>query len=187
MNKSRTTLIFASLSLAMVAGTAAWACSAQPTISLTPRSLAAGDRLQVNTGQGFPGEVQIRWNDVNGQSLASGDGKNFSLSVQVPADSAPGIHYIMAVWGDSGHPAAKAVQAVKIVNPTGKAPLVVQTDLWKGFASSGRSLTQPGSANGFPSSAPNAAPLVLGAALATAGIAGLGLFVFTSTRKRARS
>lgn len=102
---TRRTLTAASLAVmatALLAGAAAWACTASAELSTAPNFGAAGSRTTV-TGYRFDtsAPVEIRWATRTGPVLARTSGPNFSVEVTVPANAATGDYVIVGMNIDS--------------------------------------------------------------------------------------
>ena len=108
--------ILAVVSLGMSAAAMAWACSPQAYIFLSSTGGHAGQRMTVN-GHGFiDGPVQIRWNGAYGALVGTTRGPDFSTTIRVPANAAPGIAYIHGVARDAaGRLVGDAVKAFRVV------------------------------------------------------------------------
>lgn len=91
-------LVFLVSCVTALAAQAAYACVPQPFISIDPRSSGpAGSEVTV-TGRLFDSgtRIEIRWNGLEGRTLATADTPEFSLPVRVPP-SEPGLYTILAV------------------------------------------------------------------------------------------
>lgn len=75
----------------------AWACTRQPSLTISPGFGKAGSQAQV-TGKAFtPGEpVEIRWNSTGGPVIGRAVGSNFTVAVTIPADASAGVYYVVA-------------------------------------------------------------------------------------------
>ncbi|MDQ6950015.1 MAG: hypothetical protein M3256_28170, partial [Actinomycetota bacterium] len=63
----------------------AWACVPQPVLTVRPASSGFSGQQVTVDGIGFgSGPVEIRWNDVTGEELATASGPSFSAAVTVP-------------------------------------------------------------------------------------------------------
>lgn len=70
----------------LAASSVAWACVPQPRLlTVQPRSSGpAGSEVTV-AALGFdPGRAEVRWNAIDGELLASGNGPDFSVTVTIP-------------------------------------------------------------------------------------------------------
>lgn len=80
----------------LVLGGGAWACVAQPLLTVTPRSSASvGATVTVN-GYGVNGRAELRWNAIDGALLGTADGPVFSQSITVP-NADPGLYALILV------------------------------------------------------------------------------------------
>jgi hypothetical protein len=73
------------VTLALGTAGVAWACVPQPLISLQPRSSGtAGSEVTVDALALDPAPVEVRWNGLDGQLLATASGPQFSVPVTIP-------------------------------------------------------------------------------------------------------
>lgn len=98
---TRRALTAATLAVAvtgLLAGAAAWACTASAELSASPTAGAAGSQTTV-TGYRFDTTtpVEIRWATRGGPVLATTTGPNFSVEVTVPANAAVGDYVIVGM------------------------------------------------------------------------------------------
>ncbi|HET7487843.1 MAG TPA: hypothetical protein VFJ85_07935 [Acidimicrobiales bacterium] len=148
---------------AVVAGAAsgAWACVPQPVLTVEPQASGApGARITVD-GMFVDGDVEIRWNGVDGPELATTSGPHFSVAATVP-EAVDGLYAILAV--------SRAPDGS--VNSVGRAPfLVTSAPGAANRAPVGLQARLAPAATGSPSDARSGTP----AALTLAEGAGLGL------------
>lgn len=176
-------VLFAAAATVLVMAAAAWACTSQPRIfALSSQEAPVGSEVRV-TGQTVApqGEVEVRWNDVEGPVLATtaADGNgSFSTVVRIP-ETAPGVYTILAVAGGEG----VARSAVEVIQPLAQAPSVkvpLPADLgdsaWR---------TLPGDA-GPSSEQPASSRLALaaGLSLVAASFAGFSMAAVIGLRRR---
>lgn len=115
--RMRRKVLAASSAVGLVIGGAslAWACTRNPSISLSPSFGRAGSQTQVTGSSFLPGEpVEIRWNSATGPVLGRAAPKpdySFSVPVVVPADAPNGTYYIVAIA-----PASRAQAAFQVRN-----------------------------------------------------------------------
>jgi len=152
---------------ALLATGLAWACTSQPTvIGLVPSALhrapanAEGPLGKILVQGQFPAStapLDIRWNGLDGpilaQALPEANG-SFTASVDIP--DAPADVYYIVVADRSGATARVAFQIL----PPGESPkqasqpgLVgarASADLWKGFATTQSTVSDPGVASRTP-------------------------------------
>ncbi|MFN2569229.1 MAG: IPT/TIG domain-containing protein [Candidatus Dormibacteria bacterium] len=113
--------------LSLLGASVAWACTAQPVLgapdsggggsSVSPQSGPQGTIVTVQ-GAGFQNaDVSIRWNSVDGPSLGTARGPNFSTTVTVPPSS-PAGYAIVAFQRD----------ALGGLGPVARAPFQVTGD-----------------------------------------------------------
>lgn len=89
------------VALALLAVGRAWACVPQPFVTVEPRASGPPGTEVTVEGTGFGSDpVEIRWNTLDGQRLASTGGPNFSLSVAIP-DVPPGLYQIVVLSRDA--------------------------------------------------------------------------------------
>jgi len=176
----------------------AWACTAQPTITLGAASITRGP-LEVTAKSSTSGPVEIRWNSADGQVLGKSSTGLFSGTVQIPADASPGYYYVVALFKQDATGAAitgkisEIVEVTKFSGPNGAASALaggrpdsrVSTDLWGGFAASNNSLSAGQGAH-VADSSPNAnASLAIGLGLtAVSGVSLAVAAIVVSRRKR---
>lgn len=113
----------AAVAAVLFAASVAWACTGQVTMSVAPVSSGAPGSVvtvDVAAGPGLDqGPMQVRWNGLDGQVLATTD-RSASLAVTIP-QADPGVYYLVLsndrsdvaraafeVTGPSGSPAASA-------------------------------------------------------------------------------
>lgn len=93
-------LLAAAVAVVLV-GTA-WACVPQPLLVLQPRASGPSGTEVTAAGASFgEGPVEIRWNALDGELLATGAGPSFSSPVRVPS-SPEGVYTVMAIQRDAG-------------------------------------------------------------------------------------
>ena len=108
----RMTLVLVGV-LAVVLGAAAlaWACVPAAGFTLSPNRGPAGATVTA-TASGFPNDVrdvEIRWADDNrvlstvATQPQGEQGRGFTTSVTIPADAAPGVHFVIAKPTCEGH------------------------------------------------------------------------------------
>jgi len=135
---------FASLAALAGLGSSAWACTgAAASTSISPKvGLVGGQVTVAGTGYG-QAPVEIRWSGTTGPLLATAQGPNFSVKVDVPADAAPGMFYIAAVQRDgAGGVSYKVADTFEVTGPAvatapssaGPSAASATGDLWSGFA-----------------------------------------------------
>lgn len=75
----------------------AWACVPQPLILIEPAPSGAPGSQAVVHGLlfGGSGEVEIRWNHIDGPKLAAASGDEFSVPITIPAAD-PGLYTVIA-------------------------------------------------------------------------------------------
>ena len=89
-------LATALLAAGVVLAGAAWACVPQPLVSITPKaSGAAGSQVTVDV-TAVNGDVEVRWNSIQGPELAKATGPSFSVPVTVPQVS-EGLYAIVVL------------------------------------------------------------------------------------------
>jgi len=200
--------------MALMLGVAsfAWACSAQPSMQLMPRTgpTRAGETVPVNGNgwSGFAGAVQIRWNSATGPVVGTAERneQGFSGSVTIPADVAPGVYYLVAqpapLPGFAQQPmvlnTGTARAAISIDAPSASSGSNLPTtanssiraasaDLWTGLQADSKSLS---TAQTAPATNPAGSAMTAGLALAAAGIGGsaaAGLIVARRKTKARRT
>ena len=196
--------VVAFMSLAAIAGvaSAAWACTAAPPVtSISPKVGQPGTEVRVAGMNYDAGPVEIRWNGATGPVLATAEavGKkgaaSFSQVVNVPADMAGGMYYMVAVQRDTaGSVVYKVADTFEVTAPAASAamPSVSSAsatgDLWSAFAPGSEVATSGDSttaATGADSS--TSRNLALGVGLMGIGTAALlgGFAVDVARRRRA--
>ena len=122
--------VLLSLMATIVAGGAiAWACSPNANISLSPQSGPPGSEVTVSgsqfTSKGSGAAVEIRWNQLNGEVLATTTGPTFSVSVTIPEDAA-GTSRIFAIGrAPDGDMVGSDVAEVQVTAPVSQEPAPV--------------------------------------------------------------
>jgi len=184
---------FASLATLAGLGSSAWACTGSPaSTSISPKvGLVGGQVTVAGTGYG-QAPVEIRWSGTTGPLLATAQGPNFSVKVDVPADAAPGMFYIAAVQRDgAGAVSNKVADTFEVTgpaastapSPAGPSAASATGDLWSGFAQGpgpvpSTDVTTPAD----PSTSPN---LAIGVGLMGVGSAAVfGGFAVAAVRRR---
>lgn len=123
MRLRRSTGMLMTGAFAMVLGGAslAFACGGQATISLSSSSGSAGSNIGIS-GALFTAEgpVSIHWGGASGPVVATATGPSFSVSGTVPANAAPGVHYVVATSGS--FQASKAFRVTGNASGTNDAP-----------------------------------------------------------------
>ena len=185
-------------SLAAIAGvaSAAWACTAAaPVTSISPKVGQPGAEVRVAGTNYAAGPVEIRWNGATGPVLATAQGPSFSQVVNVPADMAGGMYYMVAVQRNTaGSVVYKVADTFEVSAPAASAatPSVSSAsatgDLWSAFAPGAEVATLGDSttaATGADSS--TSRNLALGVGLMGIGTAALlgGFAVAVARRRRA--
>lgn len=88
-------------SLVLGGASLAFACGGQATLGVVSSSSGqAGSPLTVS-GALFQADtkVDVFWGSASGPLLGSAAGPNFKISVSVPTNAAPGVHYVFATGG----------------------------------------------------------------------------------------
>lgn len=166
----------------LAVASAAWACTSQPRIfALSSQEAPPGSEVRV-TGQTVApqGEVEVRWNDVEGPVLArtAADGTgSFSAVVRIP-EARPGVYTILAVAGGEG----VARSALEVTQPAAaRTPADVSVPATAGD-SPWRTLPEPGASAAPPASPPVA--FLLGLGTVAVGMAILSFAVVSGLRRR---
>lgn len=149
------------LTLALGAGGSAWGCVPQPLISLQPRSSGpGGSKVIVDAIAVDPGRVEVRWNGLDGELLATAEGPKFSLPVAIPQVT-EGLYTIVVLARDANG----------AVGSSGRAAFLVTSS-----SDSSASSSSPPSMVSTPSPPPSsdvASPALLGMGLGVAVVGGL--------------
>lgn len=194
----RSILRITPLALVVFVATAAWACTAVPSVSSGLRSGPAGMHVPLD-GTGFaPADVEIRWNAPDGPIVGAAMGPDFSTTFTVP-EASPGIYYVVALQkGPDGSVIGKASDTFELTGPAdspagvigsseGRSASASSAGLWEGFSniqgSSPDRIAPP--ADTVPSG-PSPAFLI-GLGLVTAGAGALTAGLVTSKRATRRS
>lgn len=154
----------------------AWACVPIPQAltSLTPRSSGPpGSEVTVN-GLGYDeGPIEVRWNGVGGQRLASATGPDFSVLVTIP-DAVEGLYGIVVVSrardGSIGSAGSAAFQVVSPEDPGAGASAP---------APSGKDDRAPPT-----TTSPLTVPLAMAAGASLVALGGLGGAALAGRRRR---
>lgn len=166
----------------LVAGAAAWACVAGPTLLATPQVVGAGETVAIS-GISYNADlpVVVRFDALDGAVLGTfpvdQDTDALAGSVQIPADATPGNHVLVATQtSEDGDVAVIPTRALVSVAGPGGAP-VLGAPVGESDANRPVGLAEAGSAS------------TQALVLAGAGAAGVALFlagaaVFFSTRRR---
>lgn len=111
VRRALTAVTLAITATAVLAGAAAWACTASAELSATPDAGAAGSRTTV-TGFRFEtsSPVEIRWATRGGPVLATTTGPNFNIEVTIPASAATGDYVIVGMNVDGSFAPATPFQ-----------------------------------------------------------------------------
>ncbi|MGH2771937.1 MAG: hypothetical protein ACRDIU_02200 [Actinomycetota bacterium] len=151
MNRKRGFVTVAVVGLVLLAlGGLAWACTVAASLSIAQISGPAGVPVNI-TGSTFgPAPVEIRWNSVDGQILATAQGPDFTVAVTPPADARADFYYVVAI--QKGPEAVfKASGIFEVTGPSGAKSQATSTDLWSGFT--GQSSSVPAVPQATPDSA----------------------------------
>lgn len=166
----------------LVAGAAAWACVAGPTLLATPQVVGAGETVAIS-GISYNADlpVVVRFDALDGPVLGTfpvnQDTDALAGSVQIPADATPGNHVLVATQSsEDGDVAIIPTRALVSVAGLGGAP-VLGAPLGESDANRPVGLVEAGSAS------------TQALVLAGAGAAGVALFlagaaVYFSTRRQ---
>lgn len=157
--KIRLALLAAALSASLWASFA-WACVPYPLLTVGPRSSGpVGTDVKVSGVSFAPGQIEVRWNAIDGPVLGTAGDPDFSLNAKIPqADE--GMYAIVALTRDGdGGVSSLARASFLVTGPDGSAPeLRPET----GPAPRADPVTQPNSA---------------GMLLAGGGLVALGVFL----------
>ncbi len=109
------------MALLALGGLSSWACVTQPFLSLQPTSSGpAGTQVTVEGINFSSGEVEIRWNGIQGEHLASAGG-HFSVPITIPSAS-PGLYVVTAISrGAAGEVNQSAAAPFEVVGPGGNS------------------------------------------------------------------
>jgi len=138
------------------------------------------------------GPVQIRWNSVDGRTLASTAGPSFSVTVPIPADAEPGVYYLVATQSDVSAPGGgslsdKAAAVIQVkggqVGQAEGAARSANDGLWSGIARESAQIGQGSST--APASSPHSGVFTLGASLLSAGLSLAAWAVLVKAKARA--
>jgi len=184
---------FASLAALAGVGSSAWACTgAAASTSISPKVGMVGAQVTV-AGTGYAGApVEIRWNGTTGPLLATAVGPNFSVAVNVPANTAPGMFYIAAVQRDgAGGVSYKVADTFEVTAPAtatptssaGPSAASATGDLWSAFAPGSEPV--PSSDVTTAAESPTSRNLAIGVGLMGIGSAAVfGGFAVATVRRR---
>lgn len=107
------------LTVVLCGAAAAWACVPQPLISIQPQSSGpAGSQVTVDGVSLGPGPVEIRWNRLDGPTLAKSSGPNFSQPVTIP-EAPEGLYTIIVIQREPGGAIAGSGRAAFQVSAPG--------------------------------------------------------------------
>jgi hypothetical protein len=147
------------LALALGTGGAAWGCVPQPLVSLQPRSSGPrGSEVTVEALAFGSAPVEVRWNGVDGELLATASGPQFSVPVTIPQVPEGLSHIVVFERDQTGAVGSSGRAAFLVTSPPG-------TD-----ASSPPSTATTSSP---PPSSDSTSPALLGAGLGMAVVGGL--------------
>lgn len=145
---------FSLIPLLVIVGLAgsAFACEPQATMSVNPRMGPAGGTTTAKGESWDASTIELRWDSVSGQLLATAQGPTFETSVRIP-DAPEGVHYIVAV-GKRGR-AAAAYEVTSTTTTTGGSSAAQPSETTTTTSrsepsSSGGSDTQPSGGNTQP-------------------------------------
>jgi hypothetical protein len=97
-------MVAAASAMVVVSGAFAWACIPYPIITVGPRSSGpAGADISVSGVSFAPGQIEVRWNAIDGPVLATASDPDFSVNAKVP-EVPEGMYAIVALTrdGDGG-------------------------------------------------------------------------------------
>lgn len=175
-------LIFCVAAVILAAAGLAWACTAVPTLSADPNGGPAGTKVTIN-GNGFADgvPVDLRWNSPEGPIVGKANGQQFSVEVQIPANTAPGVYYLVGIQPSVRGILGRASDTFEVAAgpgaPNSVSAASASSDQWSGF----QPLTSFDVPRGDPLQAPpsRAPAFALGLGLASAGmialVAGMGI------------
>lgn len=172
MKKARSLALRALATVALVAfGSAglAWACVPYPIIVVGPQSSGPpGTDVKVSGVSFAPGQIEVRWNSIEGPVLGTARDPDFTLDAKIPEADA-GLYAVVALTRDpDGGVSTLARASFLVTGPGGTVP--------EASGLPERQATEP-----EPASGPNPIGLLLaGGGLVGVGVA-LGAMVF---RKR---
>ena len=121
-------------------GALAWACTAEPMISVAALVAPDGAVTTVRPGQNVvvlpdsettvqvvnyadraPGQVEIRWDSLDGPLVGRSD--RLAVPVHIPS-AEPGVHHLAALFrAEDGRVMSKASTAVRVAGPTSASDL----------------------------------------------------------------
>ncbi len=175
LGKSKTTggILGGGLLTVIAWASVAYACTVAPQVSysLLPESATPGQTVTVEgraVSSGSP--VEIRWNGVKGDVLATATPMNYAFSVPVKIPDVPaGIYSLLLVTADAG----VGRTSVEVTGPAGVEPRRVTTGLWPTTSDAPRRASEGG-------------PGALGVGMLALGLVGLsaGSAVAVTRRRR---
>lgn len=143
------------------AASSAIACVPASSVSLQPQSGPSGSTTTVK-GESFPkGDVEIRWDSLNGQVLGMAQGPSFSLPVTIP-NVEPGVYRVLAtaMWDDRERALGRASFTVNTTTTTAESTSPQPEQPEQSGSGSGGQQQAPSASEGQSTgpSAPSATP-----------------------------
>lgn len=119
-----------SITVLVVAASAAWACVSGPVVNLSTTTAKPGEQVTL-TGTGFrqADPIQVRFNGLDGPILAEGAvparDRTVETSFTVPPSTAPGNYVLIVTQSRDGQMTLSPIRAVlTVVGPSGQTPVL---------------------------------------------------------------
>jgi len=103
---------------------AAWACVPQPLVTVKPQASGpAGSQVTISS-TAVSGSAEVRWNAVDGPSLATATGPDFSVPITIPA-SPDGLYSVVVLGRRADGSVGPSASAPFLVTSPGASPALL--------------------------------------------------------------
>lgn len=114
-------MLAAASAMVVVFGAVAWACIPYPIITVGPRSSGpAGADISVSGVSFAPGQIEVRWNAIDGPVIGTASDPDFSVDATVP-EVPEGMYAIVALTRDGDGGVSSLARASFLVARPGRS------------------------------------------------------------------
>lgn len=107
--------LFVAAAMLVIGLGVAHACTTRASLyEVSPSSARSGNTVTVK-GENFTQDVEIRWNDENGELLATPDGPNFAAQVTIPEAESGSYKFVAIGYDPVGQPAGSDSHPVRVL------------------------------------------------------------------------